>query len=128
MKKTLSTFELREVSEALIMAWEADRLQIKVTGKALYNLVGLKRTLENELKVVGDSLTLLATQHGGEPMQNGQFKIPDDKIGDLNKALEDLYKTEVEIEYQPIKISEADSLPISIMEPIFDFLELSEEE
>ena len=126
MIKTMNTFEVRTLAENLITKWEDQKMNIPVSGKALFHIMGVKKTLKSHLRTIGDTLNLLATQHGGEPQANGQFKIPNEQIEDLNKELADFYATEIDIEFTPITLSETDELPVDLMEALYDFIEMAE--
>ena len=59
-------------------------------------------------------------------MQNGGIKIPDEKIDEVNTALEELSKETIEIEYTPIQITGEDKIPVAIMEPLMEFIDIVE--
>lgn len=126
MIKTVNALDFRYSAEALLTAWEKEKTNIKTSGKTLFRIVALKKTLESELRTLSESLNLLAAKHHGEPTPDGQFKIPDGEVEALNAELADLYKADIEIEYSPIVLGPEDFLPVALMECLFDFLEMAE--
>jgi hypothetical protein len=49
MIKTLTTAKVRKIGSDLLDAWEDDRKkEIKIKGKALFNLIGLKKKIEEQ--------------------------------------------------------------------------------
>ena len=88
------------------------------------NIIKLKKELERQGAVIQETVATLAEQSGGERQQNGSYKIPEDKIASLNAQLDDFGKEEIEIEYTPIRIKESDNVPPTLMDALFDFIEL----
>lgn len=126
IKKTLTTNELQNTANALFAAWEANKNETKLQVVQMYNLIKLKKTLQEEAIKLSETVTTLAEQVGGERLPNGSLKIPDDKIDEVNEALGQLSDETIEIEYTPIQVTNEDSLPIAILEPLMEFIEVVE--
>lgn len=124
MIKKLTTTELRGIINEISECWGNDRNNIKVGVNSMYNIIKLKKELERQGVIIQETVATLAEQSGGERQQNGSYKIPEDKIASLNVQLDDFGKEEIEIEYTPIKIKESDSVPPTLMDALFDFIEL----
>ena len=124
MIKSLTTTELRGIINEIGECWGNDRNNIKVGVNSMYNIIKLKKELERQGVIIQETVATLAEQSGGEKQQNGSYKIPEDKIASLNVQLDDFGKEKIEIEYTPIKIKESDSVPPTLMDALFDFIEL----
>lgn len=126
VKKTLTTNDLQVAANALFTAWEPNKNDISLQVIQMYNLIKLKKTLQEEATKLTETVTTLAEQAGGERLQNGGIKIPDEKIDEVNAALEELSKETIEIEYTPIQITGEDRIPVAIMEPLMEFIDIVE--
>lgn len=126
MKKTLTTAQVRNIGAMIFQNWEKNKNDIKLNGKSLYNLIALKKNLEQKLIVIEETIMALGTQYGGEVQQDGSLIIPPESRQEANAAFSELGEETVEIEYGDIKIEEDSHLPIDIYEAIFDFINLTE--
>lgn len=126
VKKTLTTNDLQVAANALFTAWESNKNNISLQVIQMYNLIKLKKTLQEEATKLTETVTTLAEQAGGERLQNGGIKIPDEKIDEVNAALDELSKETIEIEYTPIQITGEDKIPVAIMEPLMEFIDIVE--
>lgn len=125
MIKSITTAEVRNIGEDLLPNWNDQRSQIQLSGKSMFNLIKLKKELEKHLGEIQETVVSLAEQVGGEMQpQTGSYKIPPEKVEELNKKLAEFSKEEVEIEFTPIVMTENDYLPPILMEAIFDFIEM----
>lgn len=123
MIKTAKAAEVRGMAETLFGAWENSKNDLKISGRALYNLIGLKKELEKMAIQLQDTITELALQNGGSPMENGAIQIPEDKKDYVNEKLLEFSNEVLEIEYSPVVLREEDSIPPAILEAIFEFVE-----
>jgi hypothetical protein len=49
MTKTFTTAKIRKIGNDILIAWNEElRKEIKVRGKTLFNLIGLKKTIEEK--------------------------------------------------------------------------------
>lgn len=126
MQKSLTTAEIREIGGKLFSNWEGEKGEIKLTGKSLFNLIGLKKVMQEKLITIEETLGMIATQHGGEPQSNGSIIIPEDKRAEAGKVLTEFGSELVEIEYGEIILKETDSLPVGIFEAVYDFVRFEE--
>lgn len=124
MIKTITTAQVRNICEDLLPNWETERKNIQVSGRDMYSIIKIKKELEKKLGEIQETVTTLAEQSGGERQDNGSYKIPPEKIEDLNNELAAFSDEEVEIEYTPIKIKNDDVLPPVLMDCLFDFIEM----
>lgn len=125
MIKTITTAQVRNIGEDLLPNWNDQRSQIQLSGKSMFNLIKLKKELEKHLGEIQETVVSLAEQVGGEMQpQTGSYKIPPEKVEELNEKLAEFSKEEVEIEFTPIVMTENDYLPPILMEAIFDFIEM----
>lgn len=122
MNKTLTTMQVREIGGQLLSNWDEIKKDVKLSSRSLYNLIALKKCLEEKLSVIEETLMTIANQYGGEPQQDGSVRIPQENQEDAGKALVELGKEEVDIEYQEIVIDEDSSLNAMIMDILFDFI------
>ena len=124
MIKTITTAQVRNICEDLLPNWETERKNIQLSGRDMYSIIKLKKELEKKLGEIQETVATLAEQSGGERQDNGSYKIPPEKIEDLNNELAAFSDEEVEIEYTPIKIKNDDVLPPVLMDCLFDFIDM----
>jgi hypothetical protein len=124
MIKTITTAQVRNICEDLLPNWETERKNIQVSGRDMYSIIKIKKELEKKLGEIQETVATLAEQSGGERQDNGSYKIPPEKIEDLNNELAAFSDEEVEIEYTPIKIKNDDVLPPVLMDCLFDFIDM----
>lgn len=121
-KRNLKVAELRNLATMLLTEWANHKDSIRLTGKALYNLLGLKRTLERELEIIEETLRGLAVEHHAEPRQDGSLFIPEEYREEANKAFSDFGESDIEISYGEITLREQDNIPLPIFEALYDFV------
>ena len=124
MIKTITTAQVRNICEDLLPNWETERKNIQVSGRDMYSIIKIKKELEKKLGEIQETVATLAEQSGGERQDNGSYKIPPEKIEDLNNELAAFSGEEVEIEYTPITIKKDDVLPPVLMDCLFDFIDM----
>ena len=124
MIKTITTAQVRNICEDLLPNWEIERKNIQLSGRDMYSIIKIKKELEKKLGEIQETVANLAEQSGGERQDNGSYKIPPEKIEDLNNELAAFSDEEVEIEYTPITIKKDDVLPPVLMDCLFDFIEM----
>lgn len=126
MKKTLTTGDIRVLGGELVKNWEEHKKEIKLPGKQLLALIGLKKQIESHLITVEETVMQLAMQFGAIPREDGSVVIPEEKRPEAFEALNDFGRETIEIESPEIVITKEDNLPISIIEPLFDFIQFQE--
>ena len=124
MNKTLTTAQMREIGGQLFGSWEEHKKDIKLTPKALYSLIALKKNIEAKLTVIEETLMELALQYGGEPQPNGSITIPPEKRMEANVAFQDMGDEIIEIDFSPIILQDDSVVPLPIYEALFDFIVL----
>lgn len=124
MIKTITTAQVRNICEDLLPNWETERKNIQLSGRDMYSIIKIKKELEKKLGEIQETVANLAEQSGGERQDNGSYKIPPEKIEDLNNELAAFSDEEVEIEYTPITIKKDDVLPPVLMDCLFDFIDM----
>lgn len=124
MIKTITTAQVRNICEDLLPNWETERKNIQLSGRDMYSIIKIKKELEKKLGEIQETVATLAEQSGGERQDNGSYKIPPEKIEDLNNELAAFSDEEVEIEYTPITIKKDDVLPPVLMDCLFDFIDM----
>lgn len=126
MQKTLTINDIQSIGQIFFPMWNADQKAFKLPAKGMYRLISLKKTFENEITKIQEAVAKIAEDHGGVPKETGGYDIPEDKIADTNQALLELSKETVDIEFQPILLDGDSELPPSVMDVLFDFLEVVE--
>lgn len=126
MQKTLTINDIQGIAQVLFPVWNTNQAAIKLSAKSMYRLISLKKILETEVGKIQEAVAKIAEDHGGTPKEMGGYDIPDDKIAETNEALFELSKETVDIEFQPIVIDSESELPPTVMEVLFDFLEVVE--
>lgn len=122
--KTMKNGDIRQISFDLENQWEGLKSQIKVSGKSLYAIISIKKTLSEIGRTVAEAFFTVGQNAGGSDNGDGSMKIPDDKIDEVNTALTEIANTQTDIEYIPIILGENDSVPVEIMDLLFDFISI----
>lgn len=118
---TKRTGEVREMAFAMLNVWDKARGEIKLNGRAMYNLIAIRRQINALSDTTTEAIRLLAENNGG--IQEGaNMRIPDDKIETVNAAINEMYKEEQTIEYNPIVLHDEDFLPVELMDIFFEFI------
>jgi len=119
--------EIRDIGFVLLSNWNAERKEIALKGKNLYNLIALKKKIVEESEKIQEGLNVISEQSGGIlDQEKGQYKIPQDKVPEVVKKMDEMLAETTEIEYEPIIITEDCSLPIGLMDILFDFIEFQD--
>lgn len=121
---TLASGELQQISVTLFQDWEKYKNEIRMTPTGLYKLLALKRNLEGHARTLQETVGMIAEECGGIPNENGGFTIPDDRKDELQKRLNEFAVQEVQVDYNPVLITDGDSLPLELMDILFAFLEV----
>lgn len=124
--KKITAGDLQNAANTLFTNWETSKNDIHLSSVQMYRLISLKKKLQEEAVKLSETVTALAEQAGGERLSNGGIKIPDDKIAQVNEDLAKLSDEIIDFEYSPIQVTENDNIPISIMEPLMEFIEIQE--
>lgn len=85
MNKTLTTMQVREIGGQLLSNWDEIKKDVKLSSRSLYNLIALKKCLEEKLSVIEETLMTIANQYGGEPQQDGSVRIPQENQEDADR-------------------------------------------
>lgn len=126
MTKSISANDLQAIANIIVPTWEQDKNSVRISAISMYRLIALKKKIHEEALKLAEAVTAIAENMGGQRLENGAIKVPDDKIAEMNEELARLGDEKVELEYQPIVVKEGENLPISIMEALIDFVEISE--
>lgn len=124
MIKNITINKIRLDAGMFLSNWEASKKEIKLPVKPMYALLKLKKSFESELGKVDDFLSFVCDKHDGTRLENGGFQIPEEHRAAALEELEEFGFTEVEFEYTPIQINEDDSIPATILESIFDYVDI----
>lgn len=123
---TMKNGDIRQISFTLDTSWEGLKGDIKVSGKVLYSIIALKRKLTTMANDVTESFLVIGQNHGGEAQPDGSMKIPDEQIEEVNKLLSEVANETQDFEYKPIVLAEGDEIPATLMELLFDFIEMAD--
>lgn len=125
MITTLTMGEARVMATDFLNNWESEKNKMQLSGPAMYNLIAVKKELEKHIVKIQETVSTLASAAGGELQDNGSYRIPEDKVEELNQKLAEFNSETLEIEYSPIKLRENDYLPPVFMDALFNFIELN---
>lgn len=123
---TMKNGDIRQIGFELNTNWQAIKGELKVSGKAMYAIISLKKRITELTDMVTESFLTVGQNLGGVVQQDGSLKIPDENIEEANKQLTEIALETQEIEYKPIILHEEDSVPTDIMELLFDFIEMED--
>lgn len=123
---TMKNGDIRQISFTLESSWDSMKGAIKVSGKALYSIIAIKRKLSELANVITESFLVIGQNHGGEVQPDGSLKIPDENIPEVNNLLTEIAMEEQTVEFKPIVLGENDDIPAGLMELLFDFIEMAD--
>lgn len=116
--------EIRQIAIALEGLWGDIKQNLKVSGKTMYNVIALRRTLTEQAQVIQETFYTIGQNNGGTATEDGGLKIPDENIPEVNRLLNEVANTEQEISYNPIVITDNDEVPADFLELLFDFISM----
>ena len=122
MKKTTTFNEVEYIFNCLSQEWVGFVKEIHLSNKDLYNLIALKRAIEEKHQIIQETVATIMRSHGAEENEQGILKVGEDKINVVNAELTKLSKEEIEIEFTPVKLREQDSIPTALMDILYDFI------
>ena len=119
----LTNAKIRYIAEFFGPKWDSIKGEVKLSGKALYNMIAVKRQVLEKAQDIDGVIMALADRFGGEVLQNGSIHFPEDKVSEVNSALQEAMNVEATIQFNPICLKGNDTLPADLMEALFDFIE-----
>lgn len=123
MKKEMTTIKARLIAETFFVSYEESKKDLTVGGRTLFNIIGLKKEFERVYEQIQETIAAIAESHGGTMLENGTgYNIPEDKRQEAFNKIEEFSKEKVEIEYSPITLTEKDSVPVELLEALYDFV------
>jgi len=122
MIRTLKASMVRGIAGELNEFWEAHRKEIKLSGKNLYNLIGLKKLIVEKGSALQDTVIQHAEALGGEWTADGQMRIPPEHIEVMNEWIQEFMNEDIDIDYQEIVVTSEDAVPIPILEALYEFI------
>lgn len=127
MIKTMTVNEVMGIMNILFPAWESRKGEIKIKGKPMFALVGIKKSLEKHAQASQEAFSAIAEQFGGIfNSQMGGYQIPEENQKEAQAAIAEIAKQEVEITYLPIILTGDEDVPVEIIDAIYDFVEIAE--
>lgn len=126
MIKTMTAAEIRRIAFELLEGWNNIRKDIRLSPRQLYNLMGLKKSLEQEYLKINDTLVTIMEQHEGKPTEQGGYQVPPEHVQEVNALLQSFGEETVEIEFSPVRVRNEDNLPVEAMELLFEFIEIED--
>lgn len=122
--KTLPLGQVGNIAAIFMNEWDKCKDEVRLSGKSLYSLLGIRKVAMEQFRQIQETAITLARNAGGTEMENGNIKVPDDKVAGVNQELNDLQNGDFTLEYTPIVIGDNDYLPIAFMDALYDFIEL----
>ena len=127
MTKEYTMTKVRIIASEMLKAFEESKGSLKLKGKALYNLIGLKKEFEKILEQIQETLVEIAKAHGGTPSEDGKgYSIPEDQQEIVNKKIIEFSEEIITIQYDEIFLSTEDEISASLADAIFDFLKFED--
>lgn len=124
MERKMKNGDIRQVAMTLLANWDVLKRDIHLSGTALYRLMAIKKQIDEKANLVNEIFRDIGVAAGGVISGEGQLRIPEDKIEEVNAKLTEVAGEEVIISYSPVVLRDEDSLPPDIMEAFFDFIEV----
>lgn len=122
MELKMKNGDVRQIAMELAMTWGSLKKDIHLSGTALYRLMAIKKQIDEHANLINETFRDIGLAAGGVISGEGQLRIPDEKIEEVNTQLSEVAKEEITISYAPITLREEDSLPPDLMEAFFDFI------
>lgn len=110
----------------LMNSWNDLKADIKLKATNMYALITIRKVMQEKAQVIQEAVLEFARSAGGIE-EDGGVRIPDDKVDEVNEQLRELQKQTFNIEYKPITIGSEESLPIDLMDILYDFIVISED-
>lgn len=110
----------------MINNWNDLKGDIKLKAVNMYSLLGIRKTMQEKAQLIQESVIEFARSAGGIE-ESGGVRVPDDKIEEVNAQLKELQEQTFDLEYKPITITADESLPIDLMDILFEFIIISED-
>ena len=126
MVKEFTANELKYLIETLFQNWEEFRKDLRLNGKSTYNLIAIKKEFERQAQILQETIFAIGTELGGHPDDHGNFKVPNDKVEEMNNRLIEFGNQKIEISYNPIVIKDSDFMSPGLMDLMFPFIEYDE--
>ena len=126
MIKTMTTGEVQMLGNTLMRLWEEKKMDIHMAPVSLYHLIGLKKTIQEHMNKIAETVSTIIEQHDGQRQEDGSLKVPPEKVDEVNLILGDLAKETIDLEYEEITIGKNDALPVELMDALFDFIAITE--
>lgn len=127
MTKTMTLKEIRDIGFVLFSNWDAEKANIKLSGKNLYNLIALKHKFGDEMTKIQEGLNIISEQNGAVlNEQKGQYEIPPDKLETTIKKMDEILAEQRDFIYEPIVMTNDCSLPVGLLDLLFGFIEFQD--
>lgn len=124
--KNMTLNEVKSIGDQLFAIWDTAKLDIHLSGIALFHLVSLKSKFQEQLINAQEAIAAIAHNCDGVDQPDGSIKIPEANLAEANRALRELGDGVIQIEYTPIVIRSEDNLPVELMEVLIGFIEIQE--
>lgn len=122
MTKEISSEVIMNIYKTFSRVWREESASMRVGIKSLYNIVALKRKIEEKANEIQDTAFSIVAQNGGTYDENGQIHGTDEQLHAINKALKEFSDQKIKIDYEEIKLKEEDIISPLLLETIYDFV------
>lgn len=126
MIKEITANEVKILFEGLFSHWDEFRKTLRLNGKGTYSLITIKKNLEHQAQIFQESIYAIGDELGGHTDETGGYKVPQDKVEEMNRRLIEFGNQTIQFEYSPIKITEEDYMDPGLMDLLYPFIEFSE--
>lgn len=124
MTKQISIGEVRAIALWFVQNWANSKNNLKLAPKQLYNLIALKKTIENEFLKANEAIQTILEQNGCPSQGDGTYKIPEEKRDQITNQLNEISEQTIELEYNLIEIGDEDSISPELLDILFDFVQI----
>jgi len=101
-------FEIRSLEGSLSKLTHKE-----VPVKLAYRLGKVMKVVSDELSALESHRARLVKKYSGEADENGNYKVPSEKVVEFKKEFSELLGEEIEINCEPIELSELDGLSLA---------------
>lgn len=122
MTKKITLNEIVSIYGEMNKYWDEEIKSVSLSTRALYNLISLKRKLEDKVIEIQQTANAIMIKNGGEVKDDGLLKVPSENVEQTNKELLDLSSQEIDFEFNEIILGESDEISPIFMEILYDFI------
>lgn len=103
---------------------ELEELKLPLNIKTSYYLARIRQTLNSYANIIQDKQMEIYKKYGEQTSRN-EYKVPEEKMNELEKDLKDLFSVENEMEIQKLKLNDFgdNEVPFYVIEKLLKIID-----